>query len=194
MAIYRDAAAAREALNASPIRFALEKVSRDNPSHQLGEEVAEESDTAPQARNDGVDEILRPSRLIQRTAPEGSQTRDETEKKTPRAPPMPLEPDQGPHQVVSRWFQVTVDTSRVVHQDFVERQPYWKQFTPTKSMGQEVLAKSVPHIGLSDVSKRPMDAHRTPKHVLRIMRDYVEHGMPSLKEMYEEGGREKDAQ
>lgn len=60
-----------------------------------------------------------------------------------------------------------------------------------KSMAQEDLAKVVPHMGLSDVSKRPPHAHRTPNKVLKMMSNYVEHGLPSLKDMYEEGGREK---
>lgn len=60
-----------------------------------------------------------------------------------------------------------------------------------KSMAQEDLAKVVPHIGLSDVSKRPPHAHRTPNKVLKLMANYVENRMPSLKNMYEEGGREK---
>ena len=60
-----------------------------------------------------------------------------------------------------------------------------------KSMAQEDLAKSVPHIGLSDVSKRPPNAHRTPTHVLKSMANYVEKGMPSLKKMYEEKGNDR---
>jgi hypothetical protein len=91
-----------------------------------------------------------------------------------------------PKQTTTKWFQVTVDRSRVVHQDFVERQPLWKQFTPMKSMSQEDLAKVVPHVGLSDVGIRPPNAHRTPNKVLKSMGKWVEHGMPSLRNMWEE--------
>lgn len=73
-----------------------------------------------------------------------------------------------------------------MHQDFVERQPLWKQFTPMKSMAQEDLAKQVPHLGLSDVSKRPPNAHRTPTKVLRSMNKYLEVGMPSLRALWAE--------
>jgi len=50
-----------------------------------------------------------------------------------------------------------------------------------RSMAQEDLAKQVPHLGLSDVSKRPLHQHRTPSKVLRQMSDYVENVMPSLR-------------
>ena len=83
-----------------------------------------------------------------------------------------------------------MDRSRAVHQDFIERQPYWKQFHPMKSMAQEDLAKVVPHIGLSDVSKRPPNAHRTPNRVLRILNEYVETKMPTLRQIVEGGERE----
>lgn len=106
------------------------------------------------------------------------------------SPPMPFEESATPKRTVSKWFQVTVDWSRTIHQDFVERQPYWKQFEPMKSMAQEDLAKKVPHIGLSDVSKRPPNAHRTPNKVLKVMSDYVQHRMPSLRDIYEDMGKQ----
>ncbi|KAJ4316695.1 hypothetical protein N0V94_005308 [Neodidymelliopsis sp. IMI 364377] len=55
-----------------------------------------------------------------------------------------------------------------------------------KSMSQEDLAKVVPHVGLSDVGIRPPNAHRTPNKVLKSMGKWVEHGMPSLRNMWEE--------
>ena len=55
-----------------------------------------------------------------------------------------------------------------------------------RSMAQEDLAKVVPHRGLSDVSKRPPNAHRTPNKVLKVMSEYVETRMPSLRKMWEE--------
>lgn len=56
-----------------------------------------------------------------------------------------------------------------------------------KSLAQEDLAKQVPHVGLSDVSKRPLHAHRTPNWVLKGMREYVEKRMPSLRGVVEGG-------
>jgi hypothetical protein len=50
-----------------------------------------------------------------------------------------------------------------------------------KSMAQTDLQKKVPHVGLSDVSKRPPNAYRTPTRVLRVMNDYVERAMPTLR-------------
>jgi hypothetical protein len=78
-----------------------------------------------------------------------------------------------------------------VHQDYVERQPFWKQYNPMKSMSQEDLAKKVPHIGLSDISKRPPNAHRTPNSVLKQMSEYVETRMPGLRSIAEESDRDK---
>ena len=60
-----------------------------------------------------------------------------------------------------------------------------------KSMAQEDLAKQVPHIGLSDVSKRPLNQHRTPNKVLRQMSEYVERVMPSLRGMVGDSDAEK---
>lgn len=91
-----------------------------------------------------------------------------------------------PKATTTKWFQVTLDRSRVVHQDFVERQPLWKQFVPMKSMAQEDLAKVVPHAGLSDITKRPPHAHRTPNKVLSSMARYVQKGMPTLRGIWEE--------
>lgn len=99
---------------------------------------------------------------------------------------MPFEDLLQPKKTQTKWFQVTVDRSRVIHQDYVERQPFWKQFDPMKSLGQEALAKEVPLIGLSDVSKRPPNAHRTPNKILKMMADYVDKRMVGPKDMYEE--------
>jgi hypothetical protein len=98
--------------------------------------------------------------------------------------PPPTSPKQ---KKWTKWFQVTVDRSRAVHQDFVERQPYWKQFSPMRSMAQADLEKKVPHVGLSDVSKRPPNAYRTPAKVLRVMNEYVETRMPTLRGIVEGG-------
>jgi hypothetical protein len=43
----------------------------------------------------------------------------------------------------------------------------------------------VPHVGLSDVSKRGLGQHRTPLKVLRTMGEYVEKVMPSLRGLAE---------
>lgn len=205
LAIYRDADSAQQALNASPIRFALEKVAPNDENTQYSElEIEDEDQIIPQTpTKDGIEEILRPSQLVNRTLSHTdltTRTSSPDSEGNPRspfsssAPPMPFQEPSAPKDTISKWFQVTVDRSRVVHQDFVERQPYWKQFTPMKSMAQEDLAKKVPHIGLSDVSKRPPHAHRTPNKVLKMMSHYVENRMPSLVDMYEEGARETKGQ
>jgi hypothetical protein len=195
LAIYRDTASAQRALDASPIRFALEKVvehTRDDNDNDSATEPQHKSDQdngdmeaayyPVNPSKDGIDEILRPSTLSNRTLP--------TTTPPPKAtspPPMPFDPPEPlpnnaiPPQTRTRWFQVIVDRSRAVHQDYVERQPYWKQFQPMKSMAQEDLAKQMPHIGLSDISKRPPNQHRTPVKVLKQMSEYVEKAMPSLR-------------
>ncbi|KAF2751590.1 hypothetical protein M011DRAFT_474040 [Sporormia fimetaria CBS 119925] len=193
LAIYHAAESAQKALDASPIRFALEKIiPEDNDAVDEAKTYAEPP--KPDALSpvtpveDGIDEMLRPSPLVHRPyLPKTEPTTAPVEKE----PPMPFEDTRPRGKIHRKWFQVTVDRSRVVHQDYVERQPYWKQFVPMKSLAQEDLAKVVPHIGLSDVSKRPMHAHRTPLFVLKKMSKYVENYMPTLKTLYEEGDREK---
>jgi hypothetical protein len=138
--------------------------------------------------------MLRPSTLSARTQQASDFASDFTKTKTP--PPMPFDPplpvsNTTTQRTTARWFQITVDHSRAVHQDYVERQPFWKQFNPTKSLAQEDLAKKVPHYGLSDVSKRPPNAHRTPRKVLQQMSEYVERSMPSLRGMAENSENEK---
>lgn len=190
-AIYRDQRSAQRALDASPLRFSLEKVvpSTTNPNQS---HTAEEEEGATQGHDQlggvteqappdqGMDMMLRPSQLANPSLRPASVT-----KATPQPTPMPFESSSAsPKQTKQiKWFQVTLDRSRVVHQDFIERQPFWKQFSPMKSMAQEDLAKTVPHPGLSDISKRPPNAHRTPARVLRIMNDYVENVMPTLRGM-----------
>ncbi|KAF2128207.1 hypothetical protein P153DRAFT_432568 [Dothidotthia symphoricarpi CBS 119687] len=189
LAIYRSADAAQHALDASPIRFALEKVvptdSENTQPLNAEEQLEENLDLHNASPNTGIDEMLRPSTLSARSSlPPTSTPRDPDQ--TPQTHP-PSMPFAAPtiSKTATKWFQVTVDQSRAVHQDFVERQPYWKQFTPMKSMAQEDLSKRVPHPGLSDVSKRPPNAHRTPKKVLRLMSEYVDRRMVSLREVWE---------
>jgi hypothetical protein len=200
LAIYRDTSSAQRALDASPIRFALEKVvdpTRDDSTTERQHRGEEDNGDVEAAHEpvtpskDGIDEILRPSTLSTRTSPTSMPS-----PKTTSQPPMPFDPPAPlPNaplpQTRTRWFQVIVDRSRVVHQDYVERQPYWKQFQPMKSMAQEDLAKQVPHIGLSDISKRPPNEHRTPIKVLKQMSEYVEKAMPSLKGIVENSESEK---
>ncbi|USP79287.1 hypothetical protein yc1106_06561 [Curvularia clavata] len=186
-AIYRDERSAQRALDASPLRFSLEKVgpSTTNPNqfHSAEEEEggAEGHDqlgavTEQTSPDQGMDMMLRPSQLANPSLRPASTT-----KPTPQPTPMPFEssPASPKQTTQTKWFQVTLDRSRVVHQDYIERQPFWKQFSPMRSMAQEDLAKTVPHPGLSDISKRPPNAHRTPARVLRIMNDYVENIMPT---------------
>jgi hypothetical protein len=136
----------------------------------------------------GIDEILRPSQLLNRTSAE-------THRSTPSAPPKPMPFDPPPaspkQKKWTKWFQVTVDRTRAVHQDFIERQPYWKQFSPMRSMAQADLEKKVPHIGLSDISKRPPNAYRTPTRVLKTMNQYVETAMPTLRGVAEGSENER---
>ncbi|EDU47744.1 hypothetical protein PtrSN002B_003514 [Pyrenophora tritici-repentis] len=193
LAIYSDQASAQRALDASPIRFALEKVispeSETNtpvtPTEDEDEDIISTTSQTPPKQ--GIDEILRPSKLLNRTS-----TTTRNTKPAPTPPPMPFEPLSPRIQKKStKWFQVTIDRSRAVHQDYIERQPFWKQFHPMKSMAQLDLAKSVPHIGLSDVSKRPPNAHRTPNRVLKTMNEYVQTRMPTLRQIVEGGERER---
>ncbi|EAT78522.2 hypothetical protein HBI56_185190 [Parastagonospora nodorum] len=190
LVIFRDANAAQKALDASPIRFALDKVVDPNDEDHLlelrSQDNAEDTHETTPATQSGIDEILRPSVLTTRASPPASPP-----PKPLTPPPMPFESPSAPPQTRTKWFQVTVDRSRAVHQDYVERQPFWKQFQPMKSMAQEDLAKQVPHSGLSDVSKRPMNQHRTPVRVLKTMNEYVEYRMPSLKGMFEGSDNEK---
>ncbi|KAH7390968.1 hypothetical protein DE146DRAFT_150679 [Phaeosphaeria sp. MPI-PUGE-AT-0046c] len=200
LAIYRDANSAQKALDASPIHFSLEKVIQ-HPNEDMANEPTLESGTSAHAEDnpfhdskppppttDGIDEMLRPSTLSTRTSP--PPTSSQTSRPPPASPPMPFAaPPPLPHFpapiTASKHFQVSVDRSRAVQQDYVERQPFWKQFEPMKSMAQEDLARQVPHVGLSDVSKRPLHAHRTPNWVLKGMREYVERRMPSLRGIVE---------
>ncbi|OAL47297.1 hypothetical protein IQ07DRAFT_573211 [Pyrenochaeta sp. DS3sAY3a] len=192
LAIFRDEHAAQQALQASPIRFALEKVtpSASEPAQAFQDEDAEDdlSSTPATPSTPGIDDMLRPSQLLNR-----AHTPTASPKPTPAPPPpMPFDaphppPSSPPTHTTTKWFQVTLDRSRAVHQDFIERQPYWKQFQPMHSMAQADLAKQVPHIGLSDVSKRPPNAHRTPNRVLRVMSEYVERRMPTIRGMVEDG-------
>lgn len=193
LAIFRDSTAAQRALDASPIRFALEKVIINPSEYNVQNELNDDDDASLPESNDpklatkpGIDEILRPSSLLTRTTPPTAPP----PKNSPKPPPMPFDPPPAP-LTRTKWFQVTIDRSRAVHQDFVERQPYWKYFHPMKSMAQEDLAKQVPHLGLSDVSKRPLNQHRTPNKVLKQMSEYVERVMPSLRGMAEGSAEER---
>jgi hypothetical protein len=197
LAIYRTPDSAQRALNASPIRFALEKSIDPTTDPSPETTLTPEDDDADMHTSyepvpdstAGIKEILGPSTLSVRTST------TTISPKSHRAPPMPFDPPQPlPHSPIptkrTRWFQVIVDRSRVVHADYVERQPYWKYFQPMKSMAQEDLAKQVPHVGLSDVSKRGMNEYRTPIRVLRDMSEYVEKVMPSLRGVGGDGAGE----
>jgi hypothetical protein len=155
------------------LRFSLEKLVEDD--HVGSDDVASSSE---QATRD-VDGHNANQTAWSSTTPPAS---------TPHSkePLMPFEELFQPKKTQTKWFQVTVDRSRVIHQDYVERQPLWKQFDPMKSLGQEALVKEVPLIGLSDVSKRPPNAHRTPNKILKRMANYVDNHMMGPKDMYEE--------
>ncbi|KAF2450558.1 hypothetical protein P171DRAFT_439184 [Karstenula rhodostoma CBS 690.94] len=194
--IYRDAAAAHAALAASPIRFALERIHHDpKTAHETDDynlslfdqdapDVAPPPQTTP-----GIDEIRAPSALLTRTTPnpQPAPADTDTDIDTGAHAPLPFAPPQKQPKTVSRWFQVTIDRSHAIHQDYVERQPLWAQFEPMKSLAQLDLAPKVPHVGLSDVTKRPPHAYRTPNHVLALMNKHLQYGQESLVRMWEEG-------
>lgn len=147
---------------------------------------------------DGVDELVRPSTLVNRATTAASTPNDffsathapknPLHHTTTKPPPMPFAPSPSNklHYTYQKHFLVTIDRSRVIHQDFVERQPFWAQFGPMKSLAQEDLARKVPHLGLSDVSKRPPHAHRTPNKILNLMANYTANHMPSPAKLMEE--------
>ncbi|KAJ4292715.1 hypothetical protein N0V90_009378 [Kalmusia sp. IMI 367209] len=91
LVIYRDALSAQQALDASPIRFALEKTetSASDP-HESSEDLENEDEdqTAPSTPTSGIDEILRPSSLLTRTLPGASPTPHPTPLPS-RLPPRP---------------------------------------------------------------------------------------------------------
>ncbi|KAF3041737.1 hypothetical protein E8E12_008175 [Didymella heteroderae] len=186
LAIYRTPEAAQQALNASPLRFALEReLNSPEPSTYTADPEDDPSDLPRATSTNDTSAMTSPSSLLTRTSTSAPASAPSTP-----PPPMPFSPP-APKPTTTKWFQVTLDRSRAVHQDYVERQPLWKQFTPMKSMAQEDLAKIVPHPGLSDVSKRPPHAHRTPNKVLRKMADYVEGAMPTLRGIWDEALRKK---
>ncbi|KAJ4985406.1 hypothetical protein SVAN01_09066 [Stagonosporopsis vannaccii] len=180
LAIYRTPEAAQKALNASPLRFSLERETSAEPTAYDDDPEADPSNLPPATSAPDMSDMTRPSSLLQRIAAPSP-----VPSAQPSPPPLPFSPPP-PKTTTQKWFQVTVDRSRAVHQDYVERQPLWKQFTPMKSMAQEDLAKQVPHLGLSDITKRPPNAHRTPNKILRSMGKYVETGMPSLRALWAE--------
>ncbi|KAI8933929.1 hypothetical protein NX059_009622 [Plenodomus lindquistii] len=215
LAIFRDATSAQAALDASPIRFALERVATNDTStlrfagkeqeeeggegNGNGNEADDESWQAAAAK-DNIDDILRPSQLLAHTLPPSPPTATSSTS----TPPMPFSNNQtptstytppttarNPHRTqpqTSKPFHLTLDHSRVIHADFIERQPFYKYFHPMKSLAQRDLATQVPHPGLADVSKRPPGAYRTPIRVLGAMREYVDKRMRGLKGIEE--GRE----
>ncbi|KAF2277821.1 uncharacterized protein EI97DRAFT_374163 [Westerdykella ornata] len=210
LAIFSTAEAAQRALDASPIRFALEKVVPDHFSTgalegaKLGDEdIDSETQTPPPSQQpvkDGIDDMLEASPLLTPPLPDDNNTTTSSTSSSSSSPtiskkkeaPLPFESElQQKGKLQTKWFQVTIDRSRVIHQDYVERQPYWKDFSPMKSLAQEDLAKTVPLIGLSDVSKRPPHAHRTPNRVLKTLAEYVENHMPTLKVLWEEAEAER---
>ncbi|KAF2197810.1 hypothetical protein GQ43DRAFT_343948, partial [Delitschia confertaspora ATCC 74209] len=190
IAIFRDPESAQRALEASPLRFALEKPLPDDGYTEQPQETVEASEevamSPPPPPKSGIDELVRASQLLGRhsSKPSAPTTSSPT---TPQAPQsttadIPFHTPSSPKPASEKWFDLSLDRSRVVHQDFVERQHYWTKFTPMKSMAQEDLAKVVPHVGLSDVSKRGQP--RTPNKVLKWMAGNVQR-MKTLREMYE---------
>ncbi|KAF3002377.1 hypothetical protein E8E13_001209 [Curvularia kusanoi] len=188
LAIYRSPEAAQRALNASPLRFSLDRETIPTDEAYQDDGYARTAD-AQHAQNpdNNASEMTAPPSLVHqhRSASQPAPAPSNTGTPFPFTPPAPA-------PTTKKWFQITVDRSRTVHQDVVQRQPLWKNFQPMKSMSQLDLADQVPHAGLSDVNKRPPNAHRTPNKILKSMGLWVERGMPSLRAFArekEEGGR-----
>ncbi|KAH6643212.1 hypothetical protein C7974DRAFT_448286 [Boeremia exigua] len=178
LAIFRTPDAAQKALDASPLRFSLERATSTPPPSSADPE--DDPSTLPAASpSSDLSAMTTPSPLLVHTPPAPAPS------PTPPSTPFPFAAPP-PKPTALKWFQVTVDSSHAVHQDFVERQPLWKQFTPMKTMAQQDLVRIVPREGLSDLGKRPPNAHRTPIKILKSMSKYVEYGMPSLRKMWEE--------
>ena len=148
-----------------------------------------DGDPAPSPQTTpGIDEMLAPSPLLTRTtATDSTSTPPAAPVGTGKDAPLPFAPARKPPKTQTRWFQVTVDRSRAIHQDYIERQPLWKHFEPMRSVAQIDLAGKVPHVGLSNVSKRPPHAYRTPNKVLAGMNRHLQFGRESLVKMWEEG-------
>lgn len=199
--IFRHPDSAQKAVEASPIRFQLEKVlpEEENADEEADEDVVEEDEEGIQVTNKssslGVEELMRASQLLDRRPPSNSSPNSTT---TTNAAPddlssqpsnstskIPFYTPPAPRRVFRRNFELIIDRSRVVHQDYVERQVHWTRFQPMKSMAQQDLVKVVPYRGLSDVTKRMVP--RTPNKVLITRAEQV-HQMPSLRDMYEGRG------
>lgn len=189
LAIYRSADAAQQALNASPLFFSLERETRlsDDPGN-LDTVAADPDANLPPATSVDVSEMTSPSELLHRTTTTTSSPSSSTAAAKSPTAPLPFTPSPAP-PTAKKWFQITLDRSRVVHADYIERQPLYSNFRPMKSMAQLDLDKQVPHKGLSDLGRRGPNAHRTPVRILRSQAAYVEKGMPSLRAMSE--GREE---
>jgi hypothetical protein len=203
LATYRDPASAQKALDASPIRFSLEAIAGDGAENDVNESQSGDqsedggASTQSQSGEDGVEEMIRPSTLLYRPSDQNKdhfasatrQTKDHTlpENRLQENPKNEEVAETGQSEKPSktlRWFHLTVDLSRTDQREYVERQPLYNTFAPTRSMAQEDLAKSVPHVGLSDVSVRHKSA-RTPNRILnkqaKAMAD-----RKTLKQMWEE--------
>jgi hypothetical protein len=207
--IYRDADSAQQALNASPIRFALEKLApqklaseEEDHFDDIGEEDKGMEDATQNIPDKGVDDILRPSKLLNSTLTENASldsariikpTLSSSTENPPSSAPLPFEPSNQSPQTVSKWFQITVDRSRTVHHDYIEKQNYWQKFAPMKSIAQTDLSEKVPHLGLSDVSKRPPNAHRVNNRALRTSSRHDEEDLLSLRRMFAEAQTSTDS-
>jgi hypothetical protein len=203
LATYRDPVSAQKALDASPIRFSLEAIAGDGAENDVDESRSEDqpedggASMQSQSGEDGVEEIIRPSTLLYRPSDPNSDhfTSATRQTKVHTPPENQLQENTKDEKVAGtgqsekpsktlRWFHLTVDLLRTDQREYVERQPLYNTFAPTKSMAQEDLAKSVPHVGLSDVSVRHKSA-RTPNRILnkqaKAMAD-----RKTLKQMWEE--------
>ena len=203
LATYRDPTSAQKALDASPIRFSLEAIAGDRAENDVDESWLEdqpEDDGASmqyKSGKDGVEEIIQPSTLLYRPSDQNqdhfvSATR-QTKDRTPPENQLQENPNNEKVAEIGQpekpsgtlcWFHLTVDLSRTDQREYIERQPLYNTFAPTKSMAQEDLVKSVPHVGLSDISVRHKSA-RTPNRILNKQAKAIT-DRKTLKQMWEE--------
>lgn len=187
LGIYRDADAAKQALDASPIRFALENYENSNPAeNKTAVDIDEAEYSTVQSEGPvetGIDDILRPGELLT-----NSRYKEPSIEPTASPPPKPMpfeQPAETP-KTVPKWFQITLDRSRVVHYDYIEKQFLWGRYSPMKTIAQEDLAKKVPHEGMSDVGQRPPGVEHRPHRALRRDQAYVDERMPSVRQIWME--------
>ncbi|PVI08308.1 hypothetical protein DM02DRAFT_720 [Periconia macrospinosa] len=192
LGIYRDADAARQALDASPIRFSLEIEDNSVTKEKKAVDDMDEAEYGIQADGStetGIDDMLRPGELLTNPRYEESSIEPASD---PPSKSLPFEPPSETPNTVPKWFQITIDRSRVVHYDYIEKQFLWGRYMPMKTVAQEDLAKKVPHKGLSDVGQRPPGVEHRPHRAMRNDQAYADDRMPTVKRIWMESGNRNE--